>query len=130
MDRAQTKAAVRLDAKDCPMSSWDNPANGSIRWQTLFSKGITPTADMVCGLAHLAPGEDFALHHHAEAEIYFGLDGIGQVMIDGVAYDISPGVALFIPPHAVHGIPAMQTTLRFFYVFATDSFDDINYCFV
>lgn len=130
MEMPQKMAAVRVDAKDCPMSAWDDLAKGSIRWQTLFSKGLTSTSGMVCGLAHLAVGEDFAAHHYANAEIYFGIEGAGQVMIDGVAHDLAPGVALFIPPHAVHAISAVQTTLRFFYAFAADSFDEITYHFV
>ena len=130
MTEPRKQAAVRIDANDCAMATWDDPSKGTIRWQTLLSKGLTATSGMVCGIAHLAPGETFALHHHAEAEIYFGIEGAGQVMIDGVGHDLAPGVALFIPTHAVHGIPACQTALRFFYVFAADSFDEIAYQFV
>lgn len=116
-----------VDAKDRPVEGWADPACGSIRWQTLMSRGLTDSAEMVCGIALLDAGQDFTAHHHAEAEIYFGIEGTGTVMIDGAPHRLAPGVALFIPPHAVHGIPAVTAPLRFFYVFATDCFDDITY---
>lgn len=119
--------AFGVDADDRPIEGWADPARGSIRWQTLMSRGLTDSSELVCGIALLAAGEDFAAHHHAQAEVYFGLDGTGTVMIDGAAHRLAPGTALFIPPHAVHGIPAVTAPLRFFYVFATDSFDDITY---
>jgi len=113
-----------------PMAdTWDDPARGTIRWQTLFSAGLTPTNGMVCGVAELVPGEFFAAHHHAEAEIYFGLSGEGAVVIDGTPHPLAPGTAMFIPPDAVHGIPQVTQTLRYFYVFAANSFDDITYRF-
>jgi len=121
--------AFSVDAKDRAMETWADPACGSIGWQTLISKGLTDSAGMVCGIGHLATGMDFAAHHHAEAEVYFGLDGVGTVMIDATAHRLAPGVALFIPPHAVHGVPTVSEPLRYFYVFATDSFDDITYHF-
>ena len=121
--------AVRVDSKDRPVEQWADPARGSIRWQTLISRGLTDTAGMVCGVAELDPGMDFAAHHHAQAEVYFGLDGTGTVMIDGCAHGLAPGVVLFIPPNAVHGVPEVAAALRFLYVFATDSFDDIAYHF-
>lgn len=119
--------AFAVDAAERPTEGWADLACGSIRWQTLISAGLTDSAGMVCGIAHLAAGEDFTVHHHAEAEIYFGLDGTGTVMIEGIPHRLAPGVALFIPSHAVHGIPAVTAPLRFFYVFAADRFDDITY---
>ena len=72
---------------------------------------------------------DFTPHHHAEPEIYFGLEGAGTVVVDGVGYDLAPGVVLHIPSNAVHGIPQVTAPLRFLYVFAADSFEDIVYTF-
>ena len=77
----------------------------------------------------MMPGQFFAFHHHAEPEVYFGLEGTGIVLIDGTPHELKPGVALFIPGNAVHGIPMAIEPLRFFYTFATDSFDTITYHF-
>ena len=112
------------------METWADATSGTIRWQTLLYKGLTDTDSLVCGIVHLAPGETFTAHHHAEAEVYFGLEGSGTVVIDGKPYDIAPGVTIFIPSNAVHGIPVVTAPFNFFYVFARDSFDDINYSFL
>jgi quercetin dioxygenase-like cupin family protein len=119
-----------INAKDRPMETWADAASGTIRWQTLLSKGLTDTNSLVCGIAHLAPGETFTAHRHAEAEVYFGLEGTGTVVIDGQPHDIAPGVTIFIPSNAVHGIPVVTSPFNFFYVFARDSFDEIAYSFV
>ncbi len=111
------------------METWADPACGTVRWQSLFSQGSTPTDSLTCGVAHIAAGETFALHSHPQAEVYFGLTGHGRVMIDGTAHALSPGVALFIPGGAVHGIPQADGPMSWFYVFAADAFSQIAYQF-
>ena len=122
--------AVLVDAKALPMDQWRDPARGTLRWKTLFCADQTSTSAMVCGIAEIQPGEHFALHSHPEAEVYFGLEGEGDVMVDGVAHRLKPGVALFIPGNAVHGVPGVAEPLRWFYSFASDRFAEINYRFV
>lgn len=121
--------ALRLDTATLPFETWDHPDKGTIRWQSLFSAGRTPTDSLTCGVALIRPGEHFAAHRHAHAEVYFGLSGRGTVVIDGVGHELSAGVALFIPGSAEHGIPGVDEPLRYFYSFAADSFDDITYRF-
>lgn len=120
---------VSVDMADRPEDTWDDPAKGTLRWKTLISAGLTPSEGMVCGVALMRPGEHFALHHHAEPEIYFGLEGEGVVMIDGAPHRLAPGIALYIPGNAIHGVPETQEPLRWFYTFARNSFDDIDYHF-
>lgn len=122
--------AVLRDTADVPAEGWDSPSRGSICWQTLFSAGVTQTESLVCGVATLEPGDTFALHHHAEPEVYFGVEGEAEVMVDGRPCRLAPGVALFIPSNARHGIADVTQRLRFFYVFAADRFEDIAYSFV
>ena len=121
---------LRIVANDQPLETWDDPARGSIRWQTLLSAGQTNSNSLVAGVATLREGDDFAAHHHPQAEVYFGLEGRATVMIDGVPHEMSPGVLLFIPGGAVHGIPLVTGPVRFFYTFAAESFADIAYEFV
>jgi hypothetical protein len=51
-------------------------------------------------------------------------------MIEGVAHPLAPGVALYIPGGAVHGVPLAAGPLKWFYTFAADSFADIRYRFL
>ena len=120
---------TRRDSATLPLETWDDPAKGTLHWQTLFSKGTTDTDSLTCGIAIIHPGEHFALHRHAHAEVYFGLEGTGTVMIDGQPHTLSPGTALFIPGNAEHGVPSVNEPLRWFYTFAADSFAEITYRF-
>ncbi|WP_136644606.1 MULTISPECIES: cupin domain-containing protein [Tabrizicola] len=121
---------ARVDASTLPDERWDDPARGTIRFRTLISAPATDTRDLVCGIALMAPGETFALHSHPQAEVYFGLEGEGEVLIDGRPHRLAPGVALYIPGGAVHGVPLATTSLKWFYTFAADSFGDIAYSFL
>jgi quercetin dioxygenase-like cupin family protein len=121
---------VRVDAEALPDERWEDPARGTIRFRTLISAPATETRDLVCGVAMMARGETFALHSHPQAEVYFGLEGEGEVMIDGTSHRLAPGVALYIPGGAVHGVPVAEAPLRWFYSFAADSFAEIDYHFL
>jgi mannose-6-phosphate isomerase-like protein (cupin superfamily) len=126
-DQAQPLA---LDQKDLAEDGWDDPVRGRIRWRTLFSKGVTPTAGMTCGVTELRPGDWLGLHRHAPAEIYYIVAGAGLVCLDGREVPVKAGSAVFIPGMAEHGIRQTgNETLRLFYVFPVDSFDGVEYLF-
>ncbi len=120
---------VRVDQASLSDATWDDPARGSIRWKTLISGDVTTTDTLVCGIALMDKGETFALHSHPQPELYFGLEGEVDVQINGTAHRLKPGVALFIPGDAVHGVLAADQPVRWFYTFAADTFVDIAYSF-
>lgn len=120
---------VSVDQNDCATDHWQDPARGSIGWKTLISGDVTATNALVCGIAIMAAGDTFALHSHAEPELYFGLEGEVDVMIDGQSHRLKPGIALFIPGHAVHGVLAADQPVRLLYTFAANAFPDITYSF-
>lgn len=120
---------VRIDANALQDEFWDDQARGTIRFRTLVSAPGTPTDSLVCGVAMMEAGDTFALHSHDHAEVYFGLEGEGDVTIDGQQHRLAPGIALFIPGGAQHGIPRATGHLKWFYTFAADSFADIRYQF-
>ncbi len=122
--------AIAVDHSTLPDERWNDPARGTIRFRTLFSAPHTDTDAITCGVAIMAAGDTFALHSHPQAEVYFGLEGEGEVLIDGRPHRLAPGVALYIPGGAVHGVPEAAAPLRWFYTFAADSFDDIRYSFL
>ncbi len=121
---------TRVDASTLADERWDDQARGTIRFRTLISSPRTDTSEMVCGVAIMDKGDTFPLHSHPQAEVYFGLEGTGEVVIDGMPHSLSPGVALYIPGGAVHGVPVAQAPMTWFYTFAADSFADIRYRFL
>lgn len=120
---------TRIDVNALPDEQWDDHARGTIRYRTLMSAPDTDTDSIVCGVATMAAGDTFALHSHAHPEVYFGLDGEGDVLIDGAPHRLAPGVAIFIPGNALHGVPLATGPLKWFYTFAADSFADVQYRF-
>ena len=57
--------------------------------------------------ATLKPGQETERHYHRDAEeIYFLLEGSGQMELDGDVVPVSPGDAILIPPGARHQIRA------------------------
>ncbi len=121
---------ARIDLAALPDERWDDPARGTIRFRTLISAPGTDSDSIVCGVAMMAAGDTFPLHSHPQAEVYFGLEGEGEVMIDGQVHQLAPGVTLYIPGGAVHGVPVARAPLKWFYTFAADSFADIRYRFL
>jgi mannose-6-phosphate isomerase-like protein (cupin superfamily) len=121
---------LALEEADVSQDGWDDAVRGRIRWRTLFSKGATPSEGLTCGVAELGPGDWLALHRHAPPEVYYVCAGTGVVSLDGRELPVKPGSALFIPGMAEHGIRQTGTEiLRWFYVFAADSFDGVEYLF-
>jgi quercetin dioxygenase-like cupin family protein len=126
-------AGISVAVDDLPWETWDDPAlaaRSAVRWKLIFSGRRTPTGVMSMGLGEIAPGGVLLLHHHAPAEIYHGLEGLGAVEIEGVSHALRAGVSLFIPENARHRATCTGTTpLRFLFVFPTDSFEEITYHF-
>jgi quercetin dioxygenase-like cupin family protein len=120
---------TRIDFSSLKDERWEDSARGTIRYRTLISAPHTPTDSLVCGVAMMAAGDTFALHSHENPEIYFGLEGEGLVLIDGQPHLLAPGVAIFIPGGALHGVPLATSPLKWFYTFATDSFVNVRYSF-
>ena len=111
--------------------SFNDPAKGEVEWRTLFSHPKTPTTDLSAGIA-VCPGHSGYLcsHHHAQAEIYYVLQGRGVVTIDGVHYDVEKGSAVFIPGDMEHSVVNNDAgELRWLYAFPSTRFSDVVYHF-
>ena len=117
---------------DVDLETWDDPVRGKVTWRTLISADRTPTTAMTAGVAELAPGasDDFHLHRHAQPEIYYFLEGEGLVLIDGVEHPVCKGSTVYVPGNAWHASRNTgATVMRLLYVFAVDSFDQVEYFF-
>lgn len=128
---AATLAAMPVvaNADHAPLEGGVDPTFGSVQWRTLFCADKTATSGMVMGVAEFGPGGTLCPHRHGPAEIYFCLSGGGEVTIDGVAHELNPGTALFIPEEAEHGTVAGPEGLRFLYTFPRDRFAEVDYRF-
>lgn len=119
--------SVNLD--DLPVEGGVDPAFGTVTWRTLVCADRTVSTDMVLGVAEFGPYGTLLPHRHAQAEFYLGLSGDGVVTLGGVPHRIAPGVAVYVPRDAEHGVVAGPEGLRFAYGFAADRFGDITYRF-
>lgn len=129
-EETATPAPSVIDAALVAPDGWDDPVRGRLQWRTLFSQGRTPTEGITCGLAELKSGDHLARHRHAPHEVYYVVAGEGMLFLDGDEIPVKAGSAVFIPGMAEHGIRQTgEATLRFFYVFAVDSFDGVEYLF-
>ena len=123
------RRAVRVSSGDLPLEGWESPGSGTGRWKTLFCGDRTPTSDMVLGVAEFGPGETLEPHRHSASEVYYCTEGTGVVTVDGELHEMSPGVAVFLPGDAEHGVVAGPGGLKFVYSFPRPRFSDIDYRF-
>lgn len=123
---------VVLHETDCEVESWNAETRTRVRWRTLLSADRTPTNALTMGVAELPPGEWTRIHthRHRQVEAYYVLSGEGVVSISGVEHRVRAGSAVFLPGDADHGALNTGTELlRLLYVFAADSFDQVEYRF-
>jgi len=117
-------------ADEIPDEQWNDPRRGGASWRTFFSRDVTPTTALTTGVSTVPPGQALAPHRHEIVESYFFIHGHGVLALGGDEYKVGAGSAVYIPPLTVHGVRNTgSTTLQFFYVFATDSFADVEYEF-
>ena len=73
-----------------------------------------PVQNQSLAEATLEPGQATQPHYHAETEeIYYLVDGSGEMEIDGESRTVAPGDAILIPRGAWHQITAGPEPLRF-----------------
>lgn len=109
----------------------NEPFKGDITWHTLFSSTTTPTNSLSAGVATCPPQTGYlCAHRHSQAEVYYITQGKGIMRIDEKENEVEEGSAVFIPGDAEHSIRNVgEEALIFFYVFATDAFEDVVYRF-
>lgn len=114
---------------DQPIEGGFDPAFGNVTWQTLISGDKTPSNGVVLGVATFPAYGVLHLHHHTPPEFYFVLNGSGTVMLGKQPIEVFPGLAIFIPANAEHGVTAGPAGLTFVYGFGEDAFSKIEYRF-
>jgi mannose-6-phosphate isomerase-like protein (cupin superfamily) len=80
----------------------------------LLGLPTAPVRNQSLAEATLEPGQATERHYHAEAEeIYYVVEGSGEMELGGDRRMLSPGDAVLIPPGAWHQIRASDERLRF-----------------
>ena len=80
----------------------------------LLGLPTAPVRNQSLAEATLEPGQATERHYHAEAEeIYFVVEGAGEMEVDGERRRVTLGDAVLIPPGARHQIRADGEGLRF-----------------
>ena len=118
--------------KDCELERWDDDVRGKVFWRTLISGDRTHSRGLTCGIAELPVGHATkpSLHQHSPVEIYYILEGSGQLIIDEKSYEVATGATIYIPENALHGLlNTGNSILSLLYVFPVNSFDEVRYVF-
>jgi mannose-6-phosphate isomerase-like protein (cupin superfamily) len=93
------------------------PANRVTR--VLAGEGGLPSEGFVMGYVVVEPGGQVPTHNHPQEEVYFVLEGRGQVVVDETTFEMEPLSAVYIPsgePH--HLINTGEEVLRFVFTYA------------
>ena len=84
------------------------------RIRVLVDRLLGGAANQSLAEAELEPGGETRRHYHAETEeIYFVLEGRGEIEVDGKRTTLEPEDAVLIAPGARHQIRAVGGPLRF-----------------
>ncbi len=83
--------------------------------RSLLDLSTAPVANQSLAEATLEPGAATGRHYHRETEeIYYLVEGSGEMEVDGERRSVGPGDAILIPPGAWHQIRAdVSGPLRF-----------------
>ncbi len=121
-----------INENNCEHEKWPDKSRGDIKWKTLISGDKMASDGISCGIAELSEKESsLHLHQHAIPEVYYILQGKGIMPIDDKIFEVSTGSTIYIPNNALHQITnTSKKPLRFFYVFPTNTFSDVEYNFV
>lgn len=128
--KKHTIQPVVVHEKDRPLERPDKTHFGDASWRTLLSGDITPSLYMTCGIVEIGQwrGGKMKTHQHPQAEIYHVLAGEGVVTVEGKDHPVHQGSTLFIPGGCEHGTRNEgENPLKIFYVFAVDSFKEVEY---
>ena len=126
--RAMSNGLV-VSEHDVERDTWSDPIRGEVGFRTLFGDAVR-TTDFTAGVTELDVGGWLGHHRHEPAEIYYVISGQATLTIGGQDHPVRAGTAAYIPSNSEHAIRNTgDDQLRFFYVFAVGSFEEIEYHF-
>ena len=122
---------VDIDERDWEtMLGEEASGSAAVFYKTLISGDLTRSEALTVGVAKLAPGGTLSKHHHTQAEVYLVLAGEGLVRVGDRVRSVRAGSTVFVPGDVVHSCENTGAyELRLAYVFAANSFEDVEYVF-
>jgi oxalate decarboxylase/phosphoglucose isomerase-like protein (cupin superfamily) len=120
------------------VAQWKGERHGDVEFRTLISGDQAPSSSLTTGWGELGHGCVFKTHRHTPAETYYIYAGAcacacacaGTITLNRDTASIDTGDCVFIPPRAWHSLHnTSQEPLRFFFVLAADSLQDVDYEF-
>ncbi len=113
-----------------PREGADTVFTGGMTWFSLLDSAITPTQGLAVGIAEFPTGCSNTEHWHAQPELYYVLEGEGQLEVEGIAYPVRKGDAIYVPGNALHTIKNQATDLlKILYAFPANSLSEVQYKF-
>jgi mannose-6-phosphate isomerase-like protein (cupin superfamily) len=117
-----------VNETDVEREAWSD-SRGQVGFRTIFG-GLVIPGDFTVGVTDLELDGWLGHHRHEPAELYYMLGGEGILTIDGEDHAVGRGMAAYIPSNSEHAIRNTGARpLRFLYVFAVASFEEIEYRF-
>jgi quercetin dioxygenase-like cupin family protein len=116
MERRSPSNAVVLAADTLP--SVDR--GGGARTTPLVGAG-TGTTSFITGYTSFAGGAEIAFHSHDCQESVVLMEGRAILDVDGMAYELKPHDATFIPPNVPHRFrnPSATEPMKILWIYAT-----------
>jgi quercetin dioxygenase-like cupin family protein len=72
--------------------------------EILVEPATTGSTSLMMGAQTLPPGAEIPLHQHVQEEILFVYAGQARITVAGVAHDVGPETAVFLPSNTLHRI--------------------------
>lgn len=80
-------------------------------------KGIlSDSKRFMAGVSVMPPRVGASVHEHEAEELYFVLEGSGEIFQGGETRKIGKGSAIFLPSHVKHGIVSVRETTTLLWI--------------
>lgn len=70
-------------------------AEGVRDWKVIYPETGFPARTLIMGVVEIDPGRKSPLHRHNCEEVYYVLQGSGEIVSDGIAYPFEAGDAVY-----------------------------------
>jgi len=106
-----------------PWQLWE-PSKGKrgMTWKSLFDSEAGNCEAMMFGTCFLPPGCRYSRHSHEQPEVFYGIEGRGQLLLNGRHIDMMPGKAVYVPKKGVHGAQNLfAEPMRMIWIYGTET---------